>query len=91
MTTGVEHYRASTRLAADAVAGGELTRADMIALAQVHATLAVAAATALGHVTEGGPTTADRSAWIAAASEHPAYQRRIREDERGELAETGPE
>lgn len=76
MATGTEHYQEAERL---------LREQGKLAAAQVHATLALAAATALGRVTDGGPTSADRSAWIAAASEHPAMKLRIREAEAADL------
>ena len=84
--TGPEHYREAERLLEEQ--GG--CRAEEhpcpfcvhgTTKAQVHATLALAAATALGHLTESGPLSADRQAWIATASEHPAQQHRIREAE----------
>lgn len=89
MATGPEHYREAERLLEEFGQEVEVPvedRAFMIAYlsagmarAQVHATLALAAATALGHLLEGGPLGADRYAWICAASEHPGQQRRISE------------
>ena len=80
MATGPEHYREAERLL-ETTGEDDHWRAYKLRAAQVHATLALAAATALGHLTEGGPLSADRQAWIATASEHPAQQRRIREAE----------
>ena len=59
-----------------------------LAVAQVHATLALAAATALGRLGEGGrPYEDDRVAWVAVASEVPAASARRRAAERAEAAE----
>ena len=87
--TGPEHYREAERLIAAAnrrLSGDDSRwlqtpdrRAELRADAAIHSTLALAAATALGHLVEGGPVSADRKAWIAAASEHPGEQRRISE------------
>ena len=64
--TGPEHYREAERLLIDA-AGEFITEvgAAMAAVAQVHATLALAAATALNR-TEGQPSR-DAQAWFEAA------------------------
>jgi peptide chain release factor 2 len=98
MATGTEHYQEAERLVEQYRQYRADHRGAMFVMtplelseAQVHATLAVGAAVALGHVTEGGPLDADRSAWIAAASEHPAQQRRAREADRAELAEYAAE
>lgn len=83
MTTGPEHYlNAETDLEHAARASDKGHQDDVtywLGCAQVNATLALAAATALGHLLEGGPLGADRYAWICAASEHPGQQRRIGE------------
>ena len=69
--TGPEHYREAERLLIDA-AGEFITEvgAAMAAVAQVHATLALAAATALNR-TEGQPSrdaqVRDAQAWFVAA------------------------
>jgi hypothetical protein len=82
--TGPELYRESVSLAHDDP-GCACERTccihEQVQLqrAQVLATAALAAATALGHLLEGGPLGADRYAWICAASEHPGQQRRIGE------------
>ena len=77
--TGPEHYREAERLLAETNGGSRLNSAALRADAAIHATLALTAATALGHLVEGGPMGADRKAWIATASEHPGEQQRIRE------------
>lgn len=50
-----------------------------LARAQVHATLAAAAATALGREGDGALMPDDRAAWIRVASEVPGESRRRRE------------
>ena len=87
--TGPEHFRAGEDLIAEITQPSAMNpqkrilqagdHAEVIALAQAHFTAALAAATALGHLVEGGPLGADRYAWICAASEHPGQQRRISE------------
>jgi hypothetical protein len=66
--TGPEHYRAAEMLlaAADQIAeqGGDM--GEMLAAAQVHATLALAAATAMGSAKDGMPRV-DFVAWDKAA------------------------
>lgn len=64
--TGPEHYRQAESLVNLAGMAGEdvtPTRAELTALAQVHATLALAAATALNHATGGMPIS-DYDAWV---------------------------
>lgn len=89
--TGPEHYANAESDLDNAARASDRGRQDdvtyWLGCAQVHATLALAAATALGHLTEGGPLGPDRYAWICAASEHPGQQRRIREAEAAEAAE----
>jgi hypothetical protein len=76
MASGPEHYSIAEQLLAEA--DGVLRPNDeghceadrLIAAAQVHATLALAAATALGHLDEGMPLT-DRDDWYNAASGQP--------------------
>ncbi|GAB2731486.1 hypothetical protein [Streptomyces bullii] len=82
--TGPEHYREAERLLAGRTfpADPELRieerhrppTAEEIAAAQVHATLALAAATAMGAPVEddlAGFTIEDRDAWYKAAGEKP--------------------
>ena len=78
MATGPDHYKMAESLLKVADEGS-VDWEPTVATAQVHALLSLAAATALGHLIEGGPMGADRKAWIAAASEHPGEQRRISE------------
>ncbi|MDX3019917.1 hypothetical protein [Streptomyces acidiscabies] len=73
--TGPEHYREAERLLAAASAstettyGGNNPEADRdIAAAQVHATLALAAATALQGTPTGAMPSTDLTAWRIAAS-----------------------
>ena len=104
--TGPENYRAAEALAEQAIAVMDYEhgiyssmstderlkrQAAFLAEAQVRATLSLAAATALGNLVNGGPLEADRTAWVAAASEHPGQRRRIREAEAAELAEYAKE
>ncbi|MFJ9012283.1 hypothetical protein [Streptomyces canus] len=71
--TGPEHYREAERLLADAgVEGAEGTyfvRPESLAAAQVHATLALAAATALSDPARSAPraTVPEWDAWQKAA------------------------
>lgn len=53
--TGPEHYREAERLIASSYRDGELSPEALIAEAQVHATLALAAATALNDNEPGLP------------------------------------
>lgn len=73
MATGPEHYRIAEGLADMAVNladDGEHEEADMaIAAAQVHATLALAAATALNGISARPSTTATYRAWEALVTE----------------------
>jgi hypothetical protein len=92
--TGPEHYKhaeALLDLASDEDFGTEAERSRHAA-ARVHATLALAAATALGrYIPEAGFTEADRRAWYVAASEGPGEKRR-QIAEAAELAEAhGPD
>ena len=72
--TGPEHYREAERLLAEEVfitPHGTVTRSfeETVAAAQVHATLALAAATALNMPhPHGGMEHADSLAWFKAAS-----------------------
>ena len=72
--TGPEHFREAERLAKQALDYEGLPNNSHIQIgqvAQVHATLALAAATALGHTArEGGASMpdADRRAWFETAS-----------------------
>lgn len=73
MATGPEHYRASEALLSSVTTDRRLDaegQERFLALAQVHATLALAAATALNG--EGGAhllPTKDATAWFDAAAE----------------------
>lgn len=88
--TGTEHYRkAEMLLRSDPDPDSGEDMAALLARAQVHATLALAAASALSNITEGGLPSADRTEWIAAASEHPVQQKRFREAEAAKLANNG--
>jgi hypothetical protein len=68
--TGPEHYREAEVLMADADEAGSITPEGLalIALAQVHATLALAAATALHGSADAGQPMSDDKAWRAAAA-----------------------
>jgi hypothetical protein len=75
MATGPENYREAERLVDSAYRmpdqygeAAEAARQDLMA-AQVHATLALAAATALGREGEGTLPSQDRHAWFNAAAE----------------------
>ena len=100
MASGPEHYQAAERLlrilTKPVEHGGTVIDASMnpnvAAAAQAHATLALAAATALSHYSpETGLTDADRRAWYVAASEGPGEKRRRREADAAELAEFATE
>jgi hypothetical protein len=68
--TGPEHYREAERLLAMQDVADKLPHADIAMIqqqAQVHATLALAAATALNDYPEGAPL-ADLLAWRTAAA-----------------------
>ena len=74
--TGPDHYREAERLIGEAhenqfnQGSGDPVTPELLSEAQVHATLAAAAATALGR--EGGDGTQpskDRAAWFDAAAE----------------------
>ena len=72
--TGPEHYREAERLMkrADRIMDGFPSEeyAQTIAVAQVHATLALAAATALGREGEGRTQPGkDKAAWFDVAAE----------------------
>ena len=71
--TGPEHYREAERLISTTVEKDGLIgtpHPHVLALAQVHATLALAAATALGREGEGRTQPSmDRDAWFNAAAE----------------------
>ena len=89
--TGPEHYREAERLIkqANGIMDGFPgdTYAQTVAEAQVHATLALAAATALVDYHDNGMTEGDQLAWYKAASEQPAHYARRREAEQAEAAE----
>lgn len=70
--TGPEHYRAAEAMlinAQDAGGGkaGSAVEAYYLAVAQVHATLALAAATALASYRPNAMPVADEEAWLDAA------------------------
>lgn len=89
--TGPEHYAAAEGLleVCSHVERDTPGERSMFAEAQVHATLALAAATAMSHW--NGPELPmpqpDRLAWERAASERPAAQARQRQAEREEAEE----
>ena len=98
--TGPEHYAMAERLLADIDCDGPRLWSDerdratrgygaetVAAVAQVHATLALAAATALGAWNETGMPQPDRKDWWRAASGDPAERRRIKEAEAAEAAD----
>lgn len=69
MPTGPEHYREAERLLRD-----EYRTDRSVTEAQVHATLALAAATAMGAAVEddiAGLTVEERDAWYKAAGTKP--------------------
>lgn len=75
--TGPEHYREAEHLLA--VASKDIWDAAHVQRAQVHATLALAAATAMSHWNDPSyppMPQADRLAWEKVASERPAEQAR---------------
>jgi hypothetical protein len=97
MATGPEHYKEAERLLTQAalfesqlIQGGGVP-ADPRSLreaAQVHATLALAAATGLAdYVPDSGKLMTDKTEWFAAASRASLN----REAERAELAELAAE
>ena len=86
--TGPEHYEHAEMLldmASDEDFGTEAEQSRFTA-AQVHATLALAAATALGGDGDGLPAD-DWDAWYKAASEGPGQKRRRSEARAAEAAE----
>lgn len=96
--TGPEHYREAEKILdilneerdpeewALSVKDGDVAVA--MAAAQVHATLALAAATALAnHQAIGLMPEADSAAWYRAASGQPAENRRMKEARAAEVAE----
>jgi hypothetical protein len=94
--TGAEHYREGEQLLAAATAyrGEQLLATVMatLALAQAHATLALAAATALASREDRGDRYTvladdDYQAWWRAASEGPAARQRRKDAELDDLLE----
>lgn len=77
MATGPEHYREAEWLLRkyDQIADAGGDPGDMLAGAQVHATLALAAATAMQATVDEcavGMTVEEREAWYAAAGTKPS-------------------
>jgi hypothetical protein len=60
--TGPEHYQAAERLLQTELEGGGVHDPDLLQRAQVHAMLALAAATALGASSHGGPNRTEHAA-----------------------------
>ena len=103
--TGPEHYREAERLISEAkdfqanaasynsdrLTHNSIAAEQNVALAQVHATLALAAATALVDYRDSNMTEGDQRAWYDAASAQPEHYRRQREAERAEAAEFATE
>jgi hypothetical protein len=97
MATGPEHYKEAERLLEEALkAEAQLRNGGGVAAlpsglreaAQVHATLALAAATGLAdYVPDSGKLMTDKTEWFAAASRASLN----REAERAELAELAAE
>ena len=88
--TGPEHYREAEAALGTlyALEAGSPAEAARLAEAQVHATLALAAATALSRYTpEDKFPEADKRAWYVAASEGPADKQRQIEARKAGAAE----
>jgi hypothetical protein len=88
--TGPEHYREAERMLASArnYDGQPSTHHVQFGqLAQVHAALALAAATAMSTWTETGMPQPDRMDWWRAASGEPAERERVKNANRAEFAE----
>ena len=69
MATGPEHYREAEKILGHLKGADDAIKAA-VQVAQVHAVLALAAATALGREGEGRMQPAkDRAAWFSAAAE----------------------
>ena len=73
--TGPEHYREAEQLLNEADDDSTIVPADLIAQAQVHATLALAAATALVAGDDGRTGLSDYDAWSEVASTAAAQRR----------------
>ena len=73
--TGPEHYREAERLLNIATNDhwSRVARTEAVPLAQVHATLALAAANAMNDA-EGGMSSEDYNAWCRVSSEIPAAE-----------------
>jgi hypothetical protein len=65
--TGPEHYRVAEQLLATVERHPESSDAPVLATAQVHATLALAAAMALCHPGDDQTRPEDANAWVAVA------------------------
>lgn len=88
---GPDHYSEAERLVEMGELDGYPGEAERylrdIARAQVHATLALAAATALANYCGDRMTEGDSRRWFEAASAHPEHLRLRREADRAEAAE----
>jgi hypothetical protein len=91
VSTGVEHYKRAQELLAAATTVADEHVLATLAMAQVHATLADAAATALALHGLGRMPEADRDAWFAAASESPGRKAAARAAELAEIEEARAE
>lgn len=80
--TGPEHYREAERLL-ETTSQEDHARHHRMRVAQVHATLALAAATALSDYAARwrAMPDCDAAAWLAAASDHEAAPGELGEDE----------
>lgn len=70
--TGPEHYRAAEQTLSTAMDEDPQSITQILANAQVHATLALAGAIGLLIATEAEPPTAEAEAWRAALGAQPA-------------------
>ena len=75
MRTGPQHYREAERLLHDAEEAVDWEPLVAVAIAQVHATLAAAAATALTAGTSYRAVQADMTEWRHAAGNQTAAER----------------
>jgi hypothetical protein len=92
--TGPEHYREAeqhARMSAETFNDEPDFSAWHQGQAQVHATLALTAATAMSTWTEAGMPQPDRMDWWRAASGEPAERERVKNARAAELAEFATE